>query len=300
MAVCAFNGISSIPSVGFGLGTAWFKGYDHNVDGSPLIDAVVQNTLTCLEAGFKHLDLAEVYGNDREVGVAFAQYYELHPTANREEFWITSKLANNIGNPKGGTRAILERLGTDYLDLLLLHCPNDFAKDKGFPSIPDIEVIWKQLEELVEEGVVKNIGVSNYRIQDLEELLRVARIPPVMNQVEFNPYLQQPELINYCQEHNIVVAAYSPLGPLNLWPGGAVDPVVEGLAAKYGVSTSHILLRYTNQKGIVAITTSSKRERMDDYLSVLNSPVELTAEEIAAIDAAGQGQNKRKYWAEQF
>jgi diketogulonate reductase-like aldo/keto reductase len=295
----SFSDVSTIPSVGFGLGTAWYKGPNHNTDGSPLIQSIIDQTVCALEVGHRHLDLAEMYGNDREVSVALAQFFAANPTVTRRDMWITSKLAVGMADPRASCRAILDRLNVDYLDLLLLHCPVEFARSK-FPGIPDVSVIWPQMEALVAEGIVRNIGVSNYRIQDLEELLSFCNTRPAMNQIEFNPYLQQLDLNQFCFQHSIRLAAYSPLGPLNLWPGGPVDPVVEGLASKYGVSTSFILLLYTNQKGIVAITTSSKRERCEEYLSVMTAPFSLTTDEITAIDVAGAGQMKRKYWTENF
>jgi diketogulonate reductase-like aldo/keto reductase len=298
----AFSTIATIPKVGFGLGTAFFKGYKHAVDDSPLIQSVIDQAVVAVVGGFRHLDLAETYGNDREVAVALKQFYDSNSTVTRRDLWITSKIADSISDVKGGCRAILDRLGCEYLDLLLLHCPIDFARAKlGKPEeIPDISVVWPQMEQLVDEGLVRNIGVSNYRVQDLKEVLSIARIPPSLNQIEFNPYLQQPELNEFCFANGIALAAYSPLGTLNLWPGGPTDRVVEELAAKYSVSTSHILLKYTNQKGFVAITTSRQRERAVDYLSVMSSLFELTTEEVAAIDESGRDRKNRKYWAELF
>lgn len=295
----SFSDISTIPAIGFGLGTAWYKGADHNTDGSPLIQSIINQTVCALEVGHRHLDLAEIYGNDREVAQALKIYLSANTSVRREDIWITSKLAGSMADPRAGCLAILTRLDIPYLDLLLLHCPVEFARSK-FEDVPSIDVIWPQMEQLVEEGLVKNIGVSNFRVSDLQEILAFCKIPPAMNQVEFNPYLQQPELYNFCGENNVRMAAYSPLGPLNLWPGGPVDRVVDTLAAKYGVSSSMILLRYTNQKGYVAITTSSKRERCQEYLSVLARPFTLTADEIAEIDDTGAGNVKRKYWTENF
>jgi diketogulonate reductase-like aldo/keto reductase len=296
----AFSTITTIPLVGFGLGTALYKGFRHNVDFSALDQSIIDKATMALDVGFRHLDLAEMYGNDREVAVALSCFYDTHPGLTRQDLWITSKLAESMANPRMGCKAIIERLGCDYLDLLLLHCPMEFARQK-FGDMPGIAQVWHQMEMLVEEGLVKNIGVSNFRISDLQELLQGhCRIPPCINQVEFNPYVQQPDLKEFCWANGIRMAAYSPLGTINHWPGGPADRVIEELAAKYNVSPTHLLLKYTNQKGYAAITTTSSRERAINCLSVMSSPFMLTEHELAVIDETGAGHKNRKYWREEF
>jgi diketogulonate reductase-like aldo/keto reductase len=294
--------METIPLVGYGAGTAWFKGPGHNTDNSPLDENQIQQTVTALECGFVHLDLAEVYGNDREIHEALQRYFTQHTDKKRSDLWITSKCFEHLSQPSLGCREILSRLECEYLDLYLLHCPPEFQEN----SSASLEAIWREMEALVHEGLVRFIGVSNFRICDLERLMSIATIPPFMNQVEFNPYLQQPDLMQRCQSFGIRLAAYSPLGPLNLWPGGPLDPLLEELSVKYGQSTSVILLKYTHQKGYLPITTTSKRERMLDYLSVFpssgetNSSFVLSTEELERIDKEGSKQSKRKYWVPYF
>jgi diketogulonate reductase-like aldo/keto reductase len=297
--------LAHIPRIGYGLGTAWFQGPGHNDDGSALMEPIVQQTVCALETGFRHLDLAEIYGNDREVGQALSTYFGNNPSVGRGDIWITSKLFVGMKDPVSSCDKILARTGCEYLDLLLLHAPLEFAVSK-VPSLSgtNIREIWAGMEALVASGKVRFIGVSNFRTKDVDELLSFCRIRPVMNQVEFNPYLQQPELGAYCAAAGIQMAAYSPLGPLNLWPGGPVDEVVTRLAEKYSTTPSCVLLRWTEQKGYVPITTSSRRDRLEEYVSCFSSgevnKFALLPEELEEISAEGAKQFRRKYWAPEF
>jgi diketogulonate reductase-like aldo/keto reductase len=289
--------MEKIPEIGFGAGTAWYKGYEHNIDNTPLDEEQIIQTVNALEVGFQHLDLAEMYGNDREVGEALERYFAKNTEKERGDLWITSKCSQHLENPILGCQEILSRLNCEYLDLYLLHCPVEFKKCSS-----SIETIWREMESLVEQKLVRYIGVSNFRISDLEELMSIARIPPFMNQVEFHPYLQQPDLREKCQSFGIHLSAYSPLGPLNLWPGGPIDPLLEELSEKYQRSSGVILLKYASQKGYIPITTSSKVERMIDCLSAFaavegSNSFQLGEEDIQRIDAEGSKQIKRKYWA---
>ena len=178
--------IEDIPIIGFGVGTALYKGYDHNIDNSPLDPSIINQVTNALQSGFIHLDLAEVYGNDREVNEGLQAFFNSNPNKTRSDIWITSKCYNNIHQPAVGLRDMLTRLNCDYLDLYLLHAPIEFVN-----SNLNIEPIWREMESLVDQGLVKKIGVSNFRASDLDQLIAISRIRPYINQVEFNPYLQQ-------------------------------------------------------------------------------------------------------------
>jgi diketogulonate reductase-like aldo/keto reductase len=162
------------------------------------------------------------------------------------------------------------------------------------------------MESLVEKGLVRYIGVSNFRASDLREILSFCTIRPFCNQVEFNPYLQQPLLREFCQNENILMAAYSPLASLTLFPSGPIDDVIKQLSEKYNVSEGSILLRYTQQKGLIAITTSSKPQRLQQIISnYLNIPYNtcqfsLNEEDMTIIDQEGQKWFRRKYWSDCF
>lgn len=296
----------SIPSIGFGVGTARYCGPQHNIDETEVSEELVGIVHEALKVGYCHLDLAEMYGNDRECAIGLHRFLETSPKT-RESLWITSKLHEHIEEPKLGVEAIIKRLNCSYLDLLLLHCPTEFLTGRK-NSKTDAE-IWKELELLVSCGLVRHIGVSNYRKSDLEKLLSFCTIRPFINQVEFNPYLQQPLLQNFCVEQSILMAAYSPLGPLNLWPGGPVDTVLTQIASAHQMSTSAVLLRYTQQKGYIVLSTSKSRERMVDALASVTPHGEcgsggfaftLSAEEISEIDGAGLSHFRRKYWQGSF
>jgi diketogulonate reductase-like aldo/keto reductase len=262
-------------------------------------------TTTALECGFRHLDLAEIYGNDREIGVGLTSYLSMQSDVRRNNLWITSKLFVNMKDPSHGLQKIIERVQCDYLDLLLLHAPVEFALTK-ISDTPDIATIWRNMESLVATGLVRHIGVSNFRVKDIEELLTFATIKPFCNQIEWNPYLPQPQIVDCCKQNGILVTAYSPLGPLNLWPGGPLDEILQSLASKYNASTSSILLRYTQQKGILPITTSSKKDRLTEYVvtcipSTGEFSMTLNSEEIELIESVGrQYSPKRKYWSAEF
>ena len=208
----------SIPTLGYGAGTAKYAGFNHNNDGSEIIIDLVNQTAEALELGFNHLDLAEMYGNDREMGLALKKFLSSPSGAStsRNDLWITSKVYQNMHRPISACQEIVGRVGCQYLDLYLLHAPIAFRKTSlDIPAVhQDINYasIWSEMEQLVEMGLVRHIGVSNFRRSDLEELLPLCKIKPIINQVEFNPYLQQPVLQKYCEEHGIKMAAYCPLG----------------------------------------------------------------------------------------
>jgi len=194
-------------------------------------------------------------------------------------------------------KASLSRLGLAYLDLYLVHAPF-FEKAKCNLTQPEV---WSQMESLVDKGLTRYIGVSNYRIRDFEEILPHARINPICNQIEYHPYLQQHDLIQYCQNHGIIVTAYSPLTPLHNKPDGPVNPFVEKIAAKYQRSPAQILLQWALQKGIYVITTSKQEARMKEYveLDLSDRGLQLTHEEIKEIDHVGKTIQFRKYWTDQ-
>jgi 2-dehydropantolactone reductase len=212
----------------------------------------------------------------------------------RKDIFLTTKIFTNIGNPEQALSDSLKRLEVDYVDLYLVHAPFFSKATHGI----DLKEAWQAVETLHDKGLAKNIGVSNFRVQDLEELLSFARLTPAVNQIEFNPYLQSPDLVSFCRKHGIVVEAYSPLAPLTVKPGGPVDPVIEEIAKKYNKSTGQVLLRWTAQLGVIPVTTSGKETRQKEQLSI--DSFELTEEEVKKIQEAGSALHFRKYWGKQF
>jgi diketogulonate reductase-like aldo/keto reductase len=274
-----------IPRIGYGSGTKWFS----RDDTKPIDKDLVKSIHDAFSIGYRHLDTAEMYGTDKSVGEALRTQ-----SIPRNELFITSKVYKSIPNIEQACLDVLSRLDIDYLDLWLIHSPF-FDRNKI-----SLEQAWKEMEKLVENGKVKAIGVSNFQKKHLEELLALnPKIKPAVNQIEFNPYVYEAsrELIEFCKSNGIAIEAYSPLGPISYKPGGPVDEVVEKLAQKYNRSPAQILLKWNLIKGDIVITTSGKRERLEDFLQVFDENFQLNEEDIQAIDEAGAKLHFRKYWA---
>jgi len=280
--------------VSYGTGTEWYSGVKGNdLPPNPII---VETFKTAFRVGFRHVDCAETYGTEQEVGLALKQFFSENPQVTRDQFYITTKVFPNINDIPAAIKGSLTRLGLTYVDLYLIHSP--------FFSVANckatISEVWSQLEALVDQGLTKNIGVSNFRIKDFEEFVPNARIKPLCNQIEYHPYLQQPELIQYCKNHGIYVSAYSPLTPLHSKKDGPVNAVVEKIAEKYKKSMAQILLQWVLQKGIIIISTSSQEARLRECLELENGELKLTLEEVKEIDEVGSTVYSRKYWANYF
>ncbi|KAJ3221255.1 hypothetical protein HK099_003663 [Clydaea vesicula] len=286
------NNGTQIPAIAFGIGTKFFRGQDQNHAPDDLDFKITEAVKTALKTGYTHLDNAEVYGNELEVGLA------LHdPNVKRSDLYITSKLLKNIKDPKNALNESLQRLNTSYLDLYLIHAPFFSEESHGI----SLEDAWKQLEGLVDAGVVKSIGVSNFRIRDLERILKICRIKPTVNQIEYHAYLQSRELVQFCKENQILVAAYGPLTPIFRKPDGPLGAVLEKLSKKYSVKPEIILLRWVYQQGILVVTTSSNPERQKEVLSYFQENKDkqefaLSTEDMDEISTVGATHNYRHFW----
>jgi diketogulonate reductase-like aldo/keto reductase len=240
----------------FGLGVFLSK------EGSEVENAVKY----ALEAGYIHIDTAAIYGNEHGVGKAVRESGIL-----RNEVFITSKVWNSDQGYRSTLKAFensLDRLGTDYLDLYLIHWP------KGDLSIET----WKALEEIYGSGRAKAIGVSNFLVHHLQDLLPECKIKPMVNQVEFHPILQQPSLQKFCANHKIQLEAWSPI-----MKGKVNDvSVLQALGAKYGKTPVQITLRWEVQKQIVTIPKSVKPERILSNADIFD--FELSEDDMAKID----------------
>ena len=213
----------------------------------------------------------------------------------REKLWVTGKVsAFNVGSAEQvlqHCRASLNRLGCGYFDLYLIHAPFDLAAP--------LPAAWAALEATVDAGLCRNIGVSNFRWPDLEEVLG-GRIRPLVNQLECHPHLQQASLLAAHRDAGVAVSAYSPLLPLNLPPGeehGPLAKVLRSIAHRHSRSPSQVLLRWCLERGCAPITTSRRPARMGEMLSL---DFELGPDEVAAIAAAGEAKHVRRYWAAHF
>jgi len=174
----------------------------------------------------------------------------------------------------------LSKLGLKFVDLYLVHSPTFIGND--------MEGAWKEFEKIKEDGLAKSIGVSNFNVEQLQTIIKTAQIKPAVNQIRFHPYnyAEQKAVVEYGAKHGIVTEGYSSLTSLTKLPGGPVDPVVATIAARLNASAAQVLLKWVRAKGVVNVTTSSKKERLAEYLAVEDLPP-LTVAEISAIDAAG-------------
>ncbi|HEY3372717.1 MAG TPA: aldo/keto reductase [Prolixibacteraceae bacterium] len=228
----------------------------------------VERAVQCaLETGYRSIDTAAMYQNERGVGKAILQ-----SGVPREEIFLTTKIWNSDQGYQSTFRAFeqsLEKLQTNYLDLYLIHWP------KGERSVET----WKAMVELYEKGRIRAIGVSNFLISHLEHLMEHAPgIKPMVNQVEFHPRLIQPELLKFCQDHQIQPEAWTPI------MRGIVNdiPVLQSLSLKYQKSPVQIVLRWDLQKGVVTIPKSVTPERIIHNSQIFD--FELSAEDMDRID----------------
>jgi diketogulonate reductase-like aldo/keto reductase len=229
-------------------------------------DETKNAVLYALEAGYRHIDTARIYFNEKEVGDAIKS-----SGVPREEIFITTKLWNAAQGYKTALKAFddsLERLGTNYIDLYLVHFP--------LPGL--IRETWRAMEEIYKSGKCRAIGVSNYTIDQLKYLMNTCNIKPAVNQVEFSPFLYQKKLLEFCRENGIQVEAYSPLTrgkKLN-------DKVLLEMAAKYGKTTSQILIRWFLEHEIVVIPKSVKKHRIIENASIFDFVI--SPEDMAILD----------------
>ncbi|XP_044863578.1 aldose reductase-related protein 2-like isoform X1 [Mauremys mutica] len=261
--------------------------------------AVQEAVEVALDAGYQHVDCAYFYQNETEIGAAFQKKLG-EGRLKRDELYVVSKLWNSFHAPQDVKPAFLKSLmmlNLDYLDLYLMHSP------MGFPNISgelmpqkdglllqsDVDT-WRAMEKLVDEGLVKSVGVSNFNISQLERLLSVCRIKPAANQVELHPYLTQPKLVEYCKSKGIVLIAYSPFGcPALPCPSGENSPVpllenptVNEIAQKHGKTSAQVLIRFHIQRGIANIPKSITPARIVENAEVYD--FHLTHKEIPTLE----------------
>lgn len=216
------------------------------------------------EAGYRHIDTAAVYGNEESVGRAIKK-----SKIPRDELFITTKLWNaDHNNPVRACNESLKRLQLDYIDLYLIHWPVEKIRN----------ATWKIMEQLYKDGKCKAIGVSNYTIRHLKELLKIAKIVPVVNQVEFNPYLYQKELLEFCKSKNIQLEAYSPLSR-----GKKLNELkLISIAGKYSKTPAQIMLRWALQHDIVVIPKSKSKERIYENADIFDFSI--SKEDMKTLD----------------
>lgn len=254
------NGVE-IPRIGFG---TW-----QTPDG----DVCVSSVLSAIEAGYRHIDTAQGYGNEESVGLAVKK-----SGIDRKDLFITSKLTNSEHGYERTLAAFeetMKKLDMDYLDLYLIHWPNPIAFRDHWQEAN--AGTWKAFEELYKAGRIRAIGISNFRPHHIEELMKTATVAPMVNQIRLCPGETQDEVVDYCRSHNIQLEAYSPLGVGKIFE----VPEMKALAEKYGKSIAQICIRWSLQRGYLPLPKSVTPSRIKENTQVFD--FELEAADVQLI-----------------
>jgi len=257
-----------------------------------------------LEVGYRHIDCAQSYGNQAEIGEVFNSVFN-SGKIKREEVFITSKIWNTFHSYEKATEAIdlmLKELQIPYLDLCLIHWPQGYIEDKGlFPKDESGKIInkdtdyldtWKAMENAVKTGKVRSIGLSNFNVKQIDRVIKNCTVKPAVLQIEAHPYFSQNSLLEWCKKNGVVVTAYSPLannahmfrkeGQPNLLE----EKIVLEIAQKHKKTPAQVLIRWAIQRGTVVIPKSTRRVRLEENFKVWD--FQLTADDMAAIDGLNQ------------
>jgi 2,5-diketo-D-gluconate reductase A len=261
------NNQAEIPQLGFGV---------FQVPPAQAADVVSQ----ALQVGYRHIDTAEMYQNEQELGEALRA-----SGIPREELWITSKLNNGFHRPDDARRAFdetLDKLGLDQIDLFLIHWPLPTLYDGDYVST------WRTLTEFVEDGRARSIGVSNFQPAHLDRVVAETGVVPAVNQIEVHPYFTNDDARVASHRHGTLVEAWSPIAQ------GAVldDEVIGKIAAAHGRTPSQVTLRWHVERGDIVFPKTMRRERMEENFAIFD--FELSPDEVEAISALDRGEAGRR------
>jgi diketogulonate reductase-like aldo/keto reductase len=276
------HGTGAMPAVGFG-----------TLIRDPI--AAQQAIATALAVGYRHLDCAELYGNEDVVGRVMRHAFE-EGSVRRQDLFVTTKLWNNNHRPervKPALEASLARLRLDYLDCYLIHTPFAFRPgDELQPTDEHDQIVydsgvtlvetWRAMESLVDEGKCRAIGLSDIRLEKLKEIVAAARVKPAVVQVESHPFLPEWDLLDFCRQNGIVMLAFAPLGHA-MKPRVTEDPVITTIARRLNKTPAQVALAWAVQRGTAFLTTSTSPEHIRENFDLILLPDDALQEMREAI-----------------
>ena len=264
--IALYNGIL-MPEIGFGTWKA------------PTGEVTVEAVKAAIECGYTHIDCAAIYGNEKEVGLGIKE-----SNVDRKNLFITSKLWNDVRGYQETIDAFnqtLSDLQLDYLDLYLIHWPRPVKYHDNYIE-KNIES-WKAMEDLYKQGKVRAIGVSNFKIHHMEEIMKNCEIKPMVNQIEFHPSCLEKEIRDFCKKENIIVTGYSPLANGKVFE---CKELVE-FSEKYGVSIAQLCIKYALQHNVIPLVKSVTKERIKANLNLNFTITDKDMEKIDKITTCG-------------
>ncbi|PWA77656.1 aldo/keto reductase/potassium channel subunit beta [Artemisia annua] len=286
--ITSSDGRRSIPLIGFGTAS--------ETEGGDVVKAAV---VEAIKAGYRHFDTASLYQTEKPLGEGINEALRLGLIKSRAELFVTTKLwctstEGHLVLP--AMKKSLQNLGLGYVDLYLIHWPLKLNQEQFIPPIPkesiaaiNIKEVWEAMENCVNLGLTKSIGVSNSAPRIIEEILSIAKIPPAVNQVEMNPLWQQRKLNEFCKKNDILLTGYSPLGGYNTqWGHNRVMEcdVIQDIAKSRGKTPAQIALRWIYEQGVSFVVKSFNKERMKQNLEILDWS--LTEDELNIISKIPQ------------